>query len=237
MRNVMGRRPARVIACWLAVLGLALVGGAAAADEPSAPGSDRVGPDRVGSDRIAQASGAPGSVSSVLFHDLPEGLAIEVATFDDTDTNLAVRARFVEELEKSGYVIADGAPLELSFTSEVIQGDLRQRSGSLGRIGASTEADRGTRGSDVGVDLELNVWSSTKDSVLGGIQPQTGGGRHAQMHINALLRDRGSGQVLWQGDAFSDMVMSDERRLAGAMVKPLVGAFGRSVKNEPFQVR
>jgi len=213
-------------ATWLVALVLSL-GWAAAAEEPQV----------IQAGQMAQTAGAPGSVSSVLYHDLPVGLPIEVATFDDTDTNLEIQARFVKELEKSGYLVAEEAPLELSFTSEVIQGDLRRKSGSLGRIGASTEQDRGTRGSDVGVDVELNVWSSTQDSVLGGIQPQAGSGRHAQMHINALLRDRSSGQVLWQGDAFSALVISDERRLARAMVKPLVDAFGRSVKNEPFQVR
>lgn len=235
MRDAMGLRPGRLpgrlFAWMLAVPALALGG--------MAPGGMAVAEDLpvLGWDQVAQAGAAPGSVSSVLFHDLPEGLPIEVATFDDTDTNLEIQARFAEELEKSGYLVAENAPLELSFTSEVIQADLRQRSGTLGRIGASTEADRGTRGSDTGVDLEVNVWSSTKDSVLGGIQPQGGSGRQAQLHINALLRDRDSGQVLWQGDAFSAMVMSDERRLAGAMVKPLVDAFGRSVKDEPFQVR
>ena len=219
-----GHLPGRLIASLLAAP-LLVLGGIATAD------------DAARRDQIVQTSGAPGSVSSVLFHDLPEGLPIEVATFDDTDTNLEIQARFAEELEKSGYLIAEDAPLELSFTSEVVQGDLRKRSGSLGRIGASNEQDRGTRGSDSGVDVEVNVWSSTQDSVLGGRQSASGSGRHAKMHINALLRDRGSGQVLWQGDAFSDLVMADERRLARAMVRPLVDAIGRSVKNEPFQVR
>ena len=225
MRDPKRRRSERVIA-WLLIVPALALGGTAVAEE-------RRSPERT---QWVQA-GAPGSVSSVLFHDLPAGLPIEVTVFDDTDTNLEIQARFAEELEKSGYLVAENAPLELSFTSEVIQGKLQEKTGSLGRIGASTEADRGTRGSDTGVDLEVNVWSSTKDSVLGGIQPQSGSSRQAQMHINALLRDRDSGQVLWQGDAFSAMVMSDERRLAGAMVKPLVDAFGRSVKDEPFQVR
>ena len=213
------------LAMVLAVPGAAAAGPAA----PAQPGG-----------QLAQSQGtpggAPGSVSSVLFHELPAGFPVEVITFDDTEVNLEIRGRFEEELQKAGQVVAPDAPLELSFTTEVEQGDFAKREPSLGRIGASTEHDSGTRGSDTGVDVEVNVWSSTQDSVLGGRQPSAGAGSGARYHMTAQLRDRESGQVLWQGEAFSEMLGGDHARLARSMVGPLVAAYGRSVKDEPFEI-
>ena len=91
-------------------------------------------------------------------------------------------------------------------------------------------------GSDTGVDFRLNFWSSSQDSLLGGRQSK-GETRAANVfHMNAVLRDRRSGKVLWQGDAYSEMIVPDEPRIARSMVRPLVTNLGRTVKGEPFEL-
>ncbi|MGF1609767.1 MAG: hypothetical protein ACFCUQ_10250 [Kiloniellales bacterium] len=215
----------------LVVLGFAIPA-LAALDQAAVP---QQGGKLAWSEAVQFAQAGQGRVSSVLFHDLPPGFPVEVISFDDTEADLEIRGRFEEELQKAGHLVAGGAPLELSFTAEVMQGDLATRQPSLGRIGGGSEHDKGNRGSDTGVDVELNVWSSTQDSVLGGRQSRGGGGG-ARYHMTAQLRDRESGRVLWQGDAYCEMQGSDRLRLARSMVRPLVGAYGRSVKDEPFTI-
>jgi hypothetical protein len=185
--------------------------------------------------QVAQGGGAAGSVSSTLFHRLPEGFPVEVIGFDDSELNVGIRERFIEELSKAGYLTAEDAPLELSFETEVITGSLPSAKPSLGRIGASSEAEAGDRGSRTGVDVEINVWSNTQDSVLGGRKPESGGSE-TLYRLTAQLRDRDTGRVLWQGEAVCEMTTADRGRLARAMVPPLVGTYGQSVKGHAFRL-
>ncbi len=54
--------------------------------------------------------------------------------------------------------------------------------------------------------------------------------------MNVLLRDRESGKILWQGDAYCEMLIADQARIAGSMVAPLTASLGRSVKGQPFDI-
>lgn len=189
--------------------------------------------------QAAQAGGTgQGNLTSTAYHELPGGFPIEVRTFDDSEINLDIRSRLIDALGRSGYLVEPGAPLELSFESAVIQGAAADSSrSSLGRVETSTNASTGNQGSSIGVDVQVNVWSSTKDSVLGGRQSAVSRGKHARFHINAILRDRENGRVLWQADAIGDLITSDEARVARAMIEPLIEAFGQSVANQSFELR
>ena len=54
--------------------------------------------------------------------------------------------------------------------------------------------------------------------------------------MNAVLRDRESGRVLWQADAFCEMLTTDTGRIAASMVAPLVRNLGRSAEREAFDI-
>ena len=85
--------------------------------------------------------------------------------------------------------------------------------------------------------LNLNVWSSSQDSLLGGRQTGTAESRRANLlHMNAVLRDRETGKILWQGDAYCEMLSADEARIASSMVVPLTANLGRSVEAQPFDI-
>lgn len=188
--------------------------------------------------QTAQAGAAgQGSLTATAYHAVPGGFPIEVRTFDDSAVNLDIQSRLIDALGRSGYLVEAGAPLELSFESEVIQGAVSTNRTSLGRVESSTNASTGNQGSSIGVDVQVNVWSSTQDSVLGGRQSAGGSGKHARFHINAVLRDRENGRVLWQADALGDLLTADEGRVARAMIEPLVEAFGQSVADRRFELR
>ena len=188
--------------------------------------------------QLAQgAEAAPGSVSSQLIGRMPEGFPIEVVVFDDSDTNLEIRESLVTALERTGQVVQAGAPLELLLESEIVQADFVDSAPSLGQIRAGNENQTGNRGSERGVAAEVNVWSSSKDSLLGGRQPRQSRSEHPQFHINAVLRDRETGKVIWQGDAFLEMLSSDRSRLIRSMTGPLAETFGQTVVQQAFELR
>lgn len=191
--------------------------------------------------QVAQVgSGAPGLISSVAYAPVTPGLSFVVAPFDDSELNLAIKERFEHELRGISRTISDKAVLELSFETRVVQGRFGDNGPNLGSLEAGTNVGREssvglTPGARREVEVRLNVWSSTKDSILGGRQ-RTGSRRANVFHMNAVLRDQRSGKVLWQGDAYSEMIVADELRIARSMVRPLVASIGRTVKGEPFEL-
>lgn len=191
-----------------------------------------------GDAQLVQAGDAPpGRLTSASLRDMPAGFPIEVRTFDDTEINLEILALLSEALEKNGYVVADQAPLELSFDSQILRRDSPDPAPSLGSAGVSTEFETGNTGSESGVDVFVNVWSTTKDSVLGGRQKRESTNKIPRFHINAVLRYRDTGQVVWQADAVFEMRIRDESRIIRSMVGPLAASLGQSVRNEFFEIR
>jgi hypothetical protein len=111
----------------------------------------------------------------------------------------------------------------LLFESEVVPANLAPPPPSLGSA----------RLSDGGAEVNVNVWSSSQDSVLGGRQEGAEAGANV-FHINAVLRDRASGEVVWQGDGYYVLREPETERVARALVPPLVERIGQSVVREPL---
>ncbi len=173
------------------------------------------------------ANGAPGIVNTVAFGDLPDEQPVAVTPFDDDDLSLSVKARFEEALRAAGRPVSDTAPLTLSFDTKIIEGRWSQSEANLGRFEAN----------NAGVQLNLNIWSSSRDSLLGGRQKAGGPSRKVNLlHMNVVLRDRETGKILWQGDAYCEMLTADQTRIAGSMVAPLIASLGRSVTGQPFDI-
>ena len=178
-------------------------------------------------EQLAQSAkpAAPGMITSQAFKPVPEGETITVALYDDSDLNLQLKTEFEDQLKARERVVVEAKTgLLLLFETEIIPTDQVPRGPSLGSAKAGTG----------GVDVNVNVWSSTQDSVLGGRQ-DTGDLGANVFHINALLRDQASGEVLWQGDAYYQMLSADTERIARSMVPVLVDKLGQSASHESFE--
>ena len=173
------------------------------------------------------SNGAPGIVTTFARGELPDGLPIAVTPFTDDNLSLSVKARFEEALRAADRPVSETAPLTLSFETKVIKGRFTQDQARLGRF----EAD------EDGVQFNLNIWSSNQDSLLGGRQKADATSRKANLlHMNVVLRDRETGKTLWQGDAYCEMLTTDQLRIANSMVAPLIANLGRSVTEQPFDI-
>jgi len=175
-----------------------------------------------------------GVVNAASFEPLDRALPVTVQPLDDTDLNLQIRDQILAELRQGAYRVSDPAALELSFDSSVEQGRIPARELSLGHLDAGSEKDAQ---SGTGVDVEVNVWSSSQDSVLGGRKEAEGKRKVSQFHINAELRSLRDGTLIWRGDVFADMDLSGPEQLSGQLVLPLVASLGRTVRNQPFGAR
>lgn len=170
----------------------------------------------------------PGLLVTRVFKKPPEKLTVSVTPYDDSDLNLRLKQDFEAQLaaqDRARVETASGAAYLLLFETEVVPADAVPRGPSLGAANVT----------ESGVDVNVNVWSSSKDSVLGGRQQDGDVGSNV-FHINAVLRDRGSGDVTWQGDAYYELSGPASERVARGMVAPLVQKLGQSVAHEAFAI-
>ncbi len=172
-------------------------------------------------------NGAPGIFNGVNFAPVDPQTPMAVRPLDDGAQSAEIKRRIDGALRQAGYAVSDNAAAtELAFEIEVMEGRFLDDGRNLGRFEGNTER---------GVSFQFNLWSNTKDSVLGG--PQKKAGRRANvLHMHAVLRDRESGKTLWQGDAFCEMLTSDTIRIAASMIPPLVRNLGRNVNGEAFDI-
>jgi hypothetical protein len=210
------RRNVTAVAACLALLVVVLPAGGQAQQAPAASGAE------------AAAPRAPGMLTTHAFSQPPQGLAIFVAPYDDSELNLKLKGDFESRLaDKMGARVTPerAASFLFLFESEVVPAEQAPSRPSLG----SARVDEG------GAEVNVNVWSSSQDSVLGGRRQAAELGSSV-FHINAVLRDKASGEVVWQGDAYYDLSGPETERVARALVASLVDKMGQSVVREPLQL-
>lgn len=169
-----------------------------------------------------------GMLTAQAFKETPESFTVSVSPYDDSGLNLRLKDDFEAQLRDSGrgrVATSDEAGYLLLFESGVVPAEAVPRGPSLGSAQVGNE----------GVDVTVNIWSSSQDSVLGGRQDKGLVGSSV-FHIGVILRDRESGTVVWQGDAYHELDEPETERVARAMVAPLVEKIGQSVAREPFEI-
>lgn len=178
--------------------------------------------------RDTAAALAPGMVTARAFRMPSDGFTVFVSPYDDSDLHLTLKTDFESRLAASGRAHPteeQAAGYLLLFDSAVVPAEQAPQRPSLG----SVRADQG------GAEVNVNVWSSSQDSVLGGRRSAQEIGSSV-FHINAILRERASGEVVWQGDAYYVLKEPETERVARALVAPLVERMGESVVHEPIEI-
>lgn len=167
-------------------------------------------------------------VSALVLRDIPAPTVLAVEPRDDTDVNLQIARQFEAELKARGIRVDRNAPLAIRFTSGSETALSRGRGGSLGE--ARVENDVESR-------VILNLWSNSKDSVVGGRVDPAGGIVDSRFRLRATLDDRRNGERLWQGDAVVAQQGRDEPlALSQPMVSALVPLIGKTQQDAPLPV-
>ena len=180
--------------------------------------------------RAAEQAARPasGMVTVRTFRQPAGGFTVAVSPYDDSELNLKLKSDFEAALAdrwQAKVTEEAAAAYLLLFEAEVVTGEQVPKAPSLGTA----------RVDDEGAEVSVNVWSSTQDSVLGGRQEAAPAGSNV-FHIGAVLRDRASGTVAWQGDAYHVLKEPETERVARALVAPLVDKIGQSVAREPLEI-
>src|SRR3546814_19154929 len=124
-------------------------------------------------------------VTAPTFDAPGQAFSVAVSPYDDSDLNLKLKADFeaaLAERWQARMIEEAAAAFLLLFESEVVTADMAAPPPSLG----SARRDGG------GAEVNVNVWSSSQDSVLAG-RPESKEADTTVFSINTLLRDRRNG--------------------------------------------
>lgn len=172
------------------------------------------------------ASGGLGVVHAVSYREVPNPLSLSITLFDDSNLDLRIRDQMVASLERAKYSLGDDPPFELELSSGVRSGSFSAANPSLGRLSSNTDNTL----------FQMNIWSSSLDSVLGGRHSDRERRTLSSFEIQATLRERSLGEVVWEGRAIVEAERGQVEPYVPRMVESLVRSLGRTVRDGTFPV-
>ena len=168
-----------------------------------------------------------GVVHAVSYREVPDRLAVVIQLYDDTDLDLQIREQMIAALRQSDHSITEDALFELSLSSETQVATYQERQSSLGELSSE----------DGGLDVQMNVWSTTHDSLLQGRRNQLRRPGVNTFEIVATLRERTLGSVVWEGRAIVRTDRANAEQLVRPMVDSLVANLGKTVRGDTIPLR
>lgn len=168
-------------------------------------------------------------LNAVAYEEHAPERTVSVEIYNDSEQNLTLKSHFEKELAAQGYTIEANARLVLSI-------DTRDTSGSWSGGGSTSPIDITNRDNHTGTDAP-DVRVRLFDTQRGGIfnQKREYGVTEvspSQFRIDAVLEDRTDGRRIWEAWTITNVSASDNPALQRAMVTPIVGNIGKTVRDE-----
>jgi hypothetical protein len=203
-------------------------------------------------------AGEPGQVRAQSFAAMPAGATIVVQPEDDSVDNVELAQVIGDFLARKGQkVAAQGARLTLSFATSVVAADEGGGGLTLGETSASDYTDRvvtapqgdgaqitspeptvpqGLGRQILDSDIRVNVWSSSRDSLLQGRVSGSERVSKPRYILSAILSDAETGQQLWRGESAIDGATVSDAATFRNMAPALFGYLGRDARGEQFWI-
>lgn len=156
-------------------------------------------------------------LSTTSYESLPADAAFRIETPSDDVRSRHVADLVEDALRARGYAVEEAAPLVMAI--EVPGGWDDGGEPDLGMFEVGTQH---------GLELRLNIWSSSEDSLL---RPRSRERVAPPPHrIRLSLHDRQAGRYLWHGEAEAEADFRGFLTISREMVPVLVDALGETVQ-------
>lgn len=180
------------------------------------------------------ADRAPGHLNAFACETLTRPLRLHVDVMDNTDENLRLKALLEDRLRAQGVTLSDRAVLVLSLEVAVARAATRRKPGDMVdvRVGPD-EPDLGREGY---AKVHMNIWSSSRDSLLAGRRSTVEEEGFDLLRLRASLNSREDGRCLWQGEIVHALDGQEPYRVAPKLIPVLADALGKSARATPVHV-
>ena len=159
---------------------------------------------------------------------VPLDKEVSVKPYKADNLSIETANAFTEGLRGRNYRVAPSARYEVTMRARFEEGRYEDPQASLGSANVGNIRDD--------TQINLNVWSTTKDSLLTGRQ-STGVKQAPQLRIRATLRDKESGRVQWRGEASGVLGNIDDEVVGRTLGRALADAFGCAVLVEKIPLK
>lgn len=153
-----------------------------------------------------------------LYKPLQFGFPYSIRLYEDTRAGRVAVDALADELQGKGVFIDPEGVFRIDLSVERVSAAFDQAGGDLGYVGTGER----------GLELTMNIWSSRQDSLLGGRQQKGRTTSEPLIHLNAIVRDNETREVIWQGDALAPIVRADEEGAALEAAEAMAQVFGKS---------
>lgn len=153
------------------------------------------------------------------------GVVVDI--LDDTDANLRVQRALVDSLNDQGRA---AMAVPDSISAIILEFDTAEIIGGEGGDGAIGELQVDTL---LGVQMRLNLWSSTRDALISGRSPNAVRSTRL-LRLDLVARRRIDGRVVWHGQAFFEGPAGDPGPLFVRMAPVLSRHFGETTDVTAF---
>jgi hypothetical protein len=203
----------------------------------------------------AHAAGSPGVIRAQSFATAPADQTIVIRPQDDSDDNLELGRVIARTMEvKGAKPVTSGGRLLLTFATAIVPADEGGAGNTLGDTAAGETAGRVVQSDQAQInspeppvppslgkqildsEIRINVWSTSRDSLLQGRQPGSERASTPRYILSAILFDAETGQQLWRGESVLDGASVNDLATFKQMVRPLLGYYGHNARDEQFWV-
>lgn len=184
---------------------------------------------------VAAGDGSGSYITAFACGDLPKRPSVQVISTDDSGEALALRKRLVSVLRARGVKVNSKARLRLTIeTRREVEATPARKPDLVELSRRDQEPVEGGPGGGYETRVEVNIWSSRKDSLVGGRTSGKTGRVYEQLQMEISINDRHSGACLWKGTAFHNLAGRALWREAKRVVGPLVRSIGKKAARKPF---
>jgi hypothetical protein len=176
-----------------------------------------------------ERSDSEGVITAVAYREITDKISLVVDLYDNSDLNLLIREHMMRSLSDAQHIIGEYPLFELSLSSHFHSPVYFSKGPDLGR--ASFGLDM------LPSKLEMNVWSSTHDSLIVGRRYRSYKMGQYDFEIHASLRERSLDDVVWEGRVIAYIERDKAADAAPGMVDALVAKLGQSVHDETFRLK
>jgi hypothetical protein len=206
----------------------------------------------------AAHAGEPGRVRAQSYARVSAGQTIEIQPQDDSADNLELAKLMASTLARRGEMPVDsGGRLLLTFSTSVVAADEGGPGLTLGETSATDMSDRvvtapqgdsaqiyspeprvpqGVGRQILDSEVRINVWSSSRDSLLQGRVPGSTRSSTPRYILSAILTDAETGQQYWRGESMIDGASVSDFATFKHMVPALLAYLARDARGEKFWI-
>lgn len=170
------------------------------------------------------ASTGEARLGAVTLEPVSKDVALKVEIADNAEIDLRLEGELRELLASRGWTSNKGPAWTLTLTTTEVTGDVP--GSSLGEVRVDNDIVR----------MRMNLWSSTRDSVLGGRTGAEPATLERLLRLELELRDA-TDKVAWSGRAETTARGTDPYRIYRQMLPRLVDRLGQNADAEAFPIR